>query len=75
MKSAAFSKFLQTAFGFDSQKHSIRTEVIAGITTFLTMAYILAVNPDIMSASGMDKGAIFTVTVLVSAFASILMGL
>ena len=75
MKSAAFSKFLQTTFGFDSQKHSIRTEVMAGVTTFLTMAYILAVNPDIMSASGMDKGAIFTVTVLVSAFASILMGL
>ena len=75
MKSAAFSKFLQTTFGFDSNKHSIRTEVMAGITTFLTMAYILAVNPDIMSASGMDKGAIFTVTVLVSAFASILMGL
>ena len=61
-------------FGFDPQKHSIRVEIMAGITTFLTMAYILAVNPDIMSASGMDKGAIFTVTVLVSGLATLLMG-
>lgn len=66
---------MQKLFGFDSTKHSARIEIMAGITTFLTMAYILAVNPDIMGASGMDKGAIFTTTVLVSAFATLLMGL
>ena len=43
----------------------VRTEVMAGITTFMTMAYILAVNPSILSATGMDSGAIFTSTALV----------
>lgn len=75
MKSPKNSKFLQTAFGFNATEHNIRVEVIAGITTFLTMAYILAVNPNIMSSTGMDKGALFTTTVLVSAFATMLMGL
>lgn len=51
----------------------VRTEVIAGITTFMTMAYILAVNPNILEASGMDKGAIFTATALASAIATFLM--
>lgn len=74
MESLKNSQFLGMLFGFDPQKHSIRVEIMAGITTFLTMAYILAVNPDIMSASGMDKGAIFTVTVLVSGLATLLMG-
>ena len=45
--------------GFDAATMTIRKEVIGGITTFLTMAYILAVNPDILSATGMDKGALF----------------
>ena len=75
MKSPKNSKFLQTAFGFNAAEHNIRVEVIAGITTVLTMAYILAVNPNIMSSTGMDKGALFTTTVLVSAFATMLMGL
>lgn len=75
MKSPKNSKFLQTTFGFNAAEHNIRVEVIAGITTFLTMAYILAVNPNIVSSTGMDKGALFTTTVLVSAFATILMGL
>lgn len=66
---------LQKLFGFDPKKMSVKTEIMAGITTFLTMAYILAVNPDILSATGMDKGAIFTTTVAVSAIATILMGL
>lgn len=51
----------------------VKTEVMAGFTTFMTMAYILAVNPSIMSASGMDPGAIFTATALASAFATFLM--
>ncbi len=58
--------------GFSPQKHSLRTELMAGLTTFLTMSYILAVNPDILSAAGMDKGAIFTATALASAIGTIL---
>ncbi len=64
---------LKKLFGFDPATNSVRTEVIAGITTFLTMAYILAVNPDILSATGMDKGALFTTTVVASALATLLM--
>ncbi len=48
---------------------NIRTEVIAGLTTFMTMVYILAVNPNILSASGMDSGAVFTATAIASAIA------
>ena len=44
------SKFLEKAFGFDPQQHNVRTEILAGLTTFLTMPYILAVNPGIFSA-------------------------
>ena len=51
----------------------VKTELAAGLTTFMTMAYILAVNPSILSASGMDAGAIFTATALASAIASFLM--
>ena len=66
---------LEKLFGFNPQKHSIRTEIMAGITTFLTMAYILAVNPSILSETGMDKGALFTTTVIMSALPTIFMGL
>ena len=52
---------------------TVKTELAAGLTTFMTMAYILAVNPSILSASGMDAGAIFTATALASAIASFLM--
>ena len=54
---------------------TVRREMAAGLTTFMTMAYILAVNPSILSASGMDAGAIFTATALASALASFLMAL
>ncbi len=64
---------LKKLFGFDPKQSTIRTEIMAGITTFLTMAYILAVNPDILSVTGMDKGALFTTTVVVSAAATMLM--
>lgn len=64
---------LEKLFGFDRNVTRVRTEVMAGITTFLTMAYILAVNPNILSATGMDKGALFTTTVVASAFATLLM--
>jgi adenine/guanine/hypoxanthine permease len=49
---------LDKFFGLKAHKTNIRTEVIAGVTTFMTMAYILAVNPDILSATGMDKNAL-----------------
>ena len=52
---------------------NVRTEVIAGMTTFMTMAYILAVNPNILGAAGMDTGAVFTATALASALASFCM--
>lgn len=66
---------LEKLFGFDRNKSSVRTEVIAGITTFLTMAYILAVNPNILAETGMDRGALFTTTVLMSALPTIAMAL
>ena len=53
----------------------MRTEVMAGLTTFLTMAYILAVNPNILSETGMDKGALFTTTVIMAGISTIFMGL
>lgn len=64
---------LTKLFGFDPAKMTVRKEVLAGITTFLTMAYILAVNPSILSAAGMDKGAVFTTTVIASAVATLVM--
>ncbi|CAM3274285.1 Guanine permease [Paracoccus nototheniae] len=54
---------------------SIRTEVIAGITTFLTMAYIIFVNPDILATTGMDRDAVFVATCLAAALGSLIMGL
>ncbi len=66
---------LSKLFGFDPKFSTVRTEVMAGLTTFLTMAYILAVNPNILSETGMDKGAVFTTTVVISAIATMFMGL
>ena len=63
-------------FGFDSKKHSVRTEILAGITTFLTMAYILAVNPGIFSAlPGMPSGSVFTATALAAIIGTLVMAL
>lgn len=61
--------------GFDPTTMSVRKEVVAGVTTFLTMAYILAVHPSILAAAGMDKGALFTTTIISSAFATLVMAL
>ena len=66
---------LQKLFGFNPTQTTVRTEITAGITTFLTMAYILAVNPSILGETGMDKGALFTTTVLMSALPTIFMAL
>lgn len=59
--------------GFDPAKHSVRVEMMAGLTTFLTMSYILAVNPLILSDAGMDKGAVFSATILAAAIATCVM--
>ena len=64
---------LEKALGFDAKSMKLRTELIAGATTFLTMSYILAVNPTILSSTGMDKGALFTATALASAIATLLL--
>ena len=60
-------------FHLSENETNVRTEIVAGITTFMTMAYILAVNPNILRASGMDRGAVFTATALASMLASFLM--
>ena len=72
------SPFFSKLFGFDPQKHNVRTEIIAGITTFLTMAYILAVNPSIFSAladQGMPTNAVFTATALAAIIGTLVMAL
>ena len=66
---------LENFFKLKENGTDVRTEMIAGLTTFMTMAYILAVNPDIMSATGMDKGALFTATALSACFATLVMAL
>lgn len=66
---------MEKFFKLTEHNTDVKTEVIAGITTFMTMAYILAVNPSILGASGMDTGAVFTATALASAIASFLMAL
>lgn len=66
---------MEKLFRLKEHGTSVRTEVVAGLTTFMTMAYILALNPSILSASGMDTGAVFTATALASAIASFCMAL
>ena len=69
-------ELLKKLFGFDAAKHNIRTEVLAGITTFLTMSYILAVNPIMFSAlDGMPGGAVFTSTALAGIIGCLMMAL
>ena len=66
-------KILEKALGFDPKTMKLRTELIAGVTTFLTMSYILAVNPSILMTTGMSQGALFTATALASAIATLLL--
>ena len=66
---------LEKLFHLKEHRTDVKTEVMAGITTFMTMAYILAVNPNILSAAGMDRGAVFTATALSSFIATCLMAL
>jgi AGZA family xanthine/uracil permease-like MFS transporter len=62
-------------FKLSENKTSVKTEVIAGVTTFMTMAYILFLNPNILAATGMDKNAVFFATAISAAFVTIAMGL
>ena len=64
---------LKKLFGFDSRTMSLQKEVTGGVTTFLTMSYILAVNPAVLSETGMDANALFTTTVLASFVATVMM--
>lgn len=64
---------LLALLGFDPAKHSVKVEMMAGLTTFLTMSYILAVNPIVLSETGMDKGALFSATVIAAAAATLVM--
>lgn len=66
---------LDKYFNITGSGSTLKTEIVAGITTFMTMAYILAVNPDILSATGMDKGAVFTATALSAIVATLFMAL
>ena len=66
---------IERYFGIDGRNTTIKTEILAGLTTFLTMAYIIFVNPDMLAKTGMDKGAVFVATCLASALGCFLMGL
>ena len=66
---------MEQFFKLKERGTDVRTEVMAGITTFMTMAYILAVNPSILGDAGMDRGAVFTATALASGLACVLMAL
>lgn len=71
--SKAQTGFLERTFKLNENKTNVKTEVIAGITTFMTMGYILAVNPGILSAAGMDAGGVFTATALSAVIATLIM--
>lgn len=66
---------MENFFKLEENKTDVRTEVIAGVTTFMTMAYILAVNPLILSDAGMDAGGVFTATAISAAIATLVMAL
>ena len=66
---------LEKLFKLSEHNTSVRTELLAGITTFLTMAYIIFVNPSILSQTGMDQGSVFVATCLAAAFGCFIMGL
>ena len=64
---------LEKVFRLKENGTNARTEIIAGITTFMTMAYVLAVNPSVLADAGMDQGAVFTATALAALIGTLLM--
>lgn len=67
------NEYLNKIFGFDPKTMKLKSEIVGGITIFLTLSYILMVNPNILSAAGMDKGALFTSTALSAAITTLIM--
>ena len=67
--------FLDRFFGLSAQGTNVRTEFVAGVTTFLTMVYIVIVNPQILGSAGMDKGAVFVATCIAAAVSTLVMAL
>ena len=67
--------FIKSYFQLDKYKTNVKIEFLAGLTTFISMSYILFVNPSVLGASGMDKGAVFTATALASALGTAIMGI
>lgn len=74
VKDKGFKGFLESFFKLKENKTTIKKEVIGGLTTFVTMAYIIFVNPNILGAAGMDKGALITVTCIASFIGTMLAG-
>jgi AGZA family xanthine/uracil permease-like MFS transporter len=72
---SGFEGVLDRYFGLKQQGTSVRIEFIAGLTTFLTMVYIVFVNPAILSKTGMDAGAVFVATCIAAAVSTLVMGL
>ena len=66
---------IERYFGINGDNTTVKTEILAGITTFLTMAYIIFVNPNVLAEAGMDKGAVFVATCLASALGCFIMGI
>lgn len=69
------NSFLEKAFKLNENNTNVKTEVLAGVTTFMTIAYILVVNPTILGQAGMDKGAVFTATAIASGIGCFIMGI
>ena len=67
--------FIKSYFQLDKYKTNVKIEFLAGLTTFISMSYILFVNPSVLGASGMNKGAVFTATALASALGTAIMGI
>src|SRR4029079_6312777 len=74
-KNASSESWVDGYFGLTAHGTTLRTEFIAGLTTFLTMVYIVFVNPTILGAAGMDKGAVFVATCIAAAVSTLVMGL
>ena len=72
---SSLAGFLERQFGLTENGTTIRTEFVAGVTTFLTMVYIVFVNPEILSSAGMDRGAVFVATCLAAAISTLIMAL
>ena len=72
---SSLAAFLDRRFGLAENSTTVRTEFIAGMTTFLTMVYIVFVNPEILSNTGMDRGAVFVATCLAAAISTLIMAL